>query len=69
MVQFWVFVLAVSVLLYVLLDGFDLGVGILFGFTGSEQRRRAMLAAVAILLVGLPLYRYLAEPMFKNNIN
>jgi cytochrome bd ubiquinol oxidase subunit II len=46
-VQFWVFVLAVSVLFYVLLDGFDLGVGILFGFTRSEQRRRAMLAAVA----------------------
>jgi cytochrome d ubiquinol oxidase subunit II len=46
-VQFWVFVLAVSVLFYVLLDGFDLGVGILFGFTRSEQRRRVMLAAVA----------------------
>jgi cytochrome d ubiquinol oxidase subunit II len=46
-VQFWVFVLAVSVLFYVLLDGFDLGVGILFGFLRSEQRRRAMMAAVA----------------------
>jgi cytochrome d ubiquinol oxidase subunit II len=46
-VQFWVFVLAVSVLFYVLLDGFDLGVGILFGFARSEQRRRAMLAAIA----------------------
>jgi hypothetical protein len=39
--------LAVSILLYVLLDGFDLGVGILFGLTGSETRRSAMLAAVA----------------------
>jgi cytochrome bd ubiquinol oxidase subunit II len=47
MVMFWVFVLAVSTLLYVLLDGFDLGVGILFGVTHSELRRRAMLAAVA----------------------
>ncbi len=47
MVQFWVFVLAVSILFYVLLDGFDLGVGILFGFTRSEQRRQAMLAAIA----------------------
>ena len=47
MAMFWVFVLAVSVLFYVLLDGFDLGVGILFGLTGSEQRRRVMLAAVA----------------------
>jgi cytochrome bd ubiquinol oxidase subunit II len=47
MVTFWVFVLAVSTLLYVLLDGFDLGVGILFGLTRNETRRCAMLAAVA----------------------
>jgi cytochrome d ubiquinol oxidase subunit II len=47
MVMFWVAVLAISILLYVLLDGFDLGVGILFGLTGSETRRRAMLSAVA----------------------
>jgi cytochrome bd ubiquinol oxidase subunit II len=47
MVLFWVFVLAVSVLLYVLLDGFDLGVGILFGLTRDESKRRGMMAAVA----------------------
>jgi cytochrome d ubiquinol oxidase subunit II len=47
MVWFWVFVLAISVLLYVLLDGFDLGVGILFGLTGDESKRRGMMAAVA----------------------
>ena len=47
MLMFWVFVLAVSVLLYVLLDGFDLGVGILFGLTRSESSRRGMMAAVA----------------------
>ena len=47
MVLFWVFVLATSALLYVVLDGFDLGIGILFGLTRSEQRRRAMLSAVA----------------------
>jgi len=47
MVLFWVFVLALSTLLYVLLDGFDLGVGILFGLTQDEARRRAMLSAVA----------------------
>jgi len=39
--------LAVSILLYVLLDGFDLGVGILFGLTRDETRRHAMLSAVA----------------------
>jgi cytochrome bd ubiquinol oxidase subunit II len=47
MVWFWVFVLAISVLLYVLLDGFDLGVGILFGLTHNESKRRGMMAAVA----------------------
>ncbi len=47
MVMFWVAILAVSILLYVLLDGFDLGVGILFGLTHDEMRRATMLSAVA----------------------
>ncbi len=47
MVTFWVAVLAISILLYVLLDGFDLGIGILFGLTRDETRRHAMLSAVA----------------------
>jgi len=47
MVMFWVAILAVSILLYVLLDGFDLGVGILFGLTSNEARRHAMMSAVA----------------------
>jgi cytochrome d ubiquinol oxidase subunit II len=52
MVTFWVAVLAISILLYVLLDGFDLGVGMLFGLTRDETRRRAMLSAVAPLWDG-----------------
>jgi len=47
MVTFWVALLAISILLYVLLDGFDLGVGILFGFTRSDARRDQMVNAVA----------------------
>ena len=47
MVMFWVAILAVSILLDVLLDGFDLGIGILFGLTRNEARRREMLSAVA----------------------
>jgi cytochrome bd ubiquinol oxidase subunit II len=47
MVWFWTALLAISVLLYVLLDGFDLGVGMLFGVARGEQRRRAMMRAVA----------------------
>jgi cytochrome d ubiquinol oxidase subunit II len=45
--MYWVAILAVSTLLYVLLDGFDLGVGILFGLTQSDAKRSAMLNAVA----------------------
>jgi cytochrome d ubiquinol oxidase subunit II len=45
--MFWVSLLAISILLYVLLDGVDLGVGLLFGLTTSEARRGMMLSAVA----------------------
>src|SRR6476661_5435931 len=47
MVMFWVSLLAISILLYVLLDGVDLGVGLLFGLADDETRRGAMLSAVA----------------------
>jgi cytochrome bd ubiquinol oxidase subunit II len=47
MVMFWVAILAISILLYVLLDGLDLGVGILFGFSRDERARRSMMNAVA----------------------
>jgi cytochrome d ubiquinol oxidase subunit II len=47
MIMFWATVLAISILLYVLLDGFDLGVGILFGLTRDHERRLVMLSAVS----------------------
>jgi cytochrome d ubiquinol oxidase subunit II len=47
MVMYWTALLAISILLYVLLDGFDLGVGMLFGLTSSEAKRQHMLNAVA----------------------
>jgi cytochrome d ubiquinol oxidase subunit II len=47
MVMFWTSLLAVSILLYVLLDGADLGVGMLFGVARGEAKRRVMLRAVA----------------------
>jgi cytochrome d ubiquinol oxidase subunit II len=47
MIMFWVAVLAISLLLYVLLDGFDLGVGMLFGMTNDDKRRGEMLSAVS----------------------
>jgi cytochrome d ubiquinol oxidase subunit II len=40
-------VIALAILLYVLLDGFDLGVGILFPFAASPADRDAMMASIA----------------------
>ena len=44
---FWAGVLACSILLYAFLDGFDLGVGVLFGTTRSEEHRVRMMDAIA----------------------
>jgi cytochrome d ubiquinol oxidase subunit II len=44
---FWAGVIAFSILMYVILDGFDLGVGILFGTTPAEEHRQAMLNTIA----------------------
>ena len=43
----WAAVLAVAVLLYVLLDGFDLGVGNLFPFARSPADRDRMMDSIA----------------------
>src|SRR5271165_1032190 len=44
---FWAGVIAFSILMYVILDGFDLGVGILFGTTPAEEHRQSMLNTIA----------------------
>ncbi|MFM7084684.1 MAG: cytochrome d ubiquinol oxidase subunit II [Hyphomicrobium sp.] len=43
----WVGLLAVAVILYVILDGFDLGIGILFPFYKHEDDRDIMMNSVA----------------------
>lgn len=43
----WALVIGVSVALYVLLDGFDLGIGILFPFFKSEAQRDQVMNSVA----------------------
>lgn len=43
----WAGLIAVAVLVYVILDGFDLGVGILFPFAGSEAERDTAMNSVA----------------------
>jgi len=44
---FWVAVTALAILIYVVLDGFDLGIGVLFGTTREEPRRVEMMNTIA----------------------
>jgi len=43
----WALIIAVAVLLYVLMDGFDLGVGILFPFFREERHKDLIMNSVA----------------------
>src|SRR4029434_1244318 len=45
--SFWAGVLACAILAYVILDGFDLGVGVLFGTTKEEPLRVRMMDTIA----------------------
>ncbi len=45
--EFWAAALGLTLLLYVLLDGFDLGVGMLFGIAPDETARRHMMQSIA----------------------
>ena len=62
---FWAGVIAVAILVYVVLDGFDLGVGILFGLERSEAQRTQMMDSIApfwdgnetwLVVIGASLY-------------
>lgn len=43
----WAFIIALAVLIYVILDGFDLGIGILFPVVKGERNRDIMMNSVA----------------------
>jgi cytochrome d ubiquinol oxidase subunit II len=47
MIEFWTGALALTIFLYVLLDGFDLGVGMLLALVPNEKERRSMLGAIS----------------------
>ena len=47
LVPIWAAILALAVFMYVLLDGFDLGVGMLFAFRRDEAERDMMVASVS----------------------
>jgi cytochrome d ubiquinol oxidase subunit II len=44
---FWAGVIVVAILVYLILDGLDLGIGILFGTTGDAALRDGMMAAIS----------------------
>jgi len=43
----WMLVIGAAVALYVILDGFDLGIGILFPFARNEEERDQMMTSIA----------------------
>ena len=47
MIEFWTGALALTIFLYVTLDGFDLGVGMLMPFVKDSRQRQSMLSAIA----------------------
>jgi cytochrome d ubiquinol oxidase subunit II len=62
---FWAAVVAIAIVVYVILDGFDLGVGILYGTTDNRPLRNEMMATIApvwdgnatwLVVVGVSLF-------------
>jgi cytochrome bd ubiquinol oxidase subunit II len=47
MIEFWTGALAITIFLYVILDGFDLGIGILMPLARDEAQRDGMFATIA----------------------
>jgi cytochrome d ubiquinol oxidase subunit II len=47
MISFWLAVIAATTLAYVLLDGFDLGIGMLYVFARDDANKRRMLSAIS----------------------
>lgn len=43
----WFVIIVFATLMYIVMDGFDLGIGILFGFVPNAQERDVMINSVA----------------------
>jgi len=46
-VPVWTLILGAAVFFYVVLDGFDLGIGILYNFAKTRADRQAMMNSIA----------------------
>lgn len=44
---FWAYLIAFSIFIYIIVDGYDLGVGILFPFAKTDEERNTMIGAIA----------------------
>jgi cytochrome d ubiquinol oxidase subunit II len=62
---FWAVLIALSIFYYIVLDGYDLGVGVLFGITRNEDFRTGMMNSIApfwdgnevwLILIGASLF-------------
>jgi len=47
LIHLWLMLVGIVVILYVVLDGFSLGVGMLFAFSQDEHQRDAMMNSIA----------------------
>ncbi len=47
LVNIWIALLGLALILYVILDGFGLGIGLLFPFTKSEEERNTLMNSIA----------------------
>jgi len=63
MTGYFAALLALTILLYVLLDGFDLGVGMFFGLTRDPGERRLMLALISPVWDGNETWLVLAATL------
>ena len=63
-VPVWTVILGFGVFLYVLLDGFDLGVGILYGFAPDAASRNLVMNAIAPIWDGNEVWLIVAGSIF-----
>lgn len=57
----WAAIIGFGVIMYVLMDGFDLGLGILFPFAPDEESRDVMMNSVAPVWDGNETWLVLGE--------
>ena len=63
----WAFIIGFGIIMYVLMDGFDLGVGILFPFAPSEEGRDTMMNSVAPVWDGNEVWIIASGGVLKAN--